>query len=94
MPRDRRRMPDEVRSASVRTVIFLAMTTVFLMYSTMASLDHARKALTFGLLLTGLGVFGIVWCLLEIVISRQIAAQRRRGPGRDAPLTGSRQPRR
>ncbi|MFE9428207.1 hypothetical protein ACFYNO_35220 [Kitasatospora sp. NPDC006697] len=93
MPAPRRRMPDEVRSASVRTVIFLALTIIFLMYSSMASLDHAKKAMTAGLILTGVGVFGIAWCLLEIVISRQIAAQRRRGPGRDGPLAGSRPPR-
>ncbi len=87
-------MPDEVRAASVRTVIFLAFTLVSLIFASLASLAHARRAMTMALLITGLGVFGIVWCLLEIVISRQIAAQRRRGPGGDTPSTGSRQPRR
>ncbi|TQF06523.1 hypothetical protein E6W39_35425 [Kitasatospora acidiphila] len=92
--RRRRRMPDEVRAASVRTVVFLAFTLVSLTYATLASYAHARKALTLALLVSGVGVFGIFWCLAEIVISRQVAAQRRRGPGRDAPLTGSRPPRR
>ncbi|MDH6122493.1 hypothetical protein [Kitasatospora sp. GAS204B] len=86
----RRRMPDEVRAAAVRTVVFLAFTLVGLTVATLASFAHAKKALTLMMLVSGIGVFGIVWCLLEIVISRQIAAQRRRGPGRDRPLTGSR----
>ncbi|WP_329561809.1 hypothetical protein [Kitasatospora sp. NBC_01266] len=86
----RRRMPDEVRAAAVRTVLFLAFTLVSLTVATMASLAHAKKTLTVMLLVSGVGVFGIAWCLLEIVISRQIAAQRRRGPGHDLPLTGSR----
>jgi hypothetical protein len=87
-------MPDEVRAASVRTVIFLAFTLLSLTYATLASYAHARKALTLALLVSGVGVFGILWCLVEIVIARQIAAQRRRGPGRDNPLAGSRPPRR
>jgi hypothetical protein len=94
MAAGRRRMPDEVRAAAVRTVVFLAFTLVALIFSSLASFAHARKAMTTGLLLTGIGVFAIAWCLLEIVISRQIAAQRRRGPGGDSPLTGSRPTRR
>ncbi|MGF1429206.1 hypothetical protein [Kitasatospora sp. LaBMicrA B282] len=86
----RRRMPDEVRAAAVRTVVFLAFTLVSLSVATLASFAHARKALTLMLLVSGIGVFGIVWCLLEIVISRQIAAQRRRGPGYDSPRAVSR----
>ncbi|MCX4750742.1 hypothetical protein OG455_35450 [Kitasatospora sp. NBC_01287] len=78
-------MPDEVRAAAVRTVLFLALTLVGLTIATLASFAHEPRTLTLMLLLSGLGVFGIVWCLLEIVISRQIASQRRRGPGRDSP---------
>jgi hypothetical protein len=40
------------------------------------------------------GVFGTVWCLLEILISRQIAAQRMRGPNSASPLAGAKEPRR
>ncbi|WP_146259051.1 hypothetical protein [Streptomyces tateyamensis] len=89
----RRRMPDEVRAAAVRTGIFFAFTLVALIFSSLASLAHAPKAMTSGLMITGVGVFAVVWGLLEIVISRQIAAQRRRGPGTDSPLSGSRPPR-
>lgn len=85
-------MPDEVRSAAVRTVLFLAFTLVSLMVAMLASYGHSRL-LTPALAVTGLGVFGITWCLLEVMISRQIAAQRRRGPGRDSPAAGARQPR-
>jgi ABC-type enterochelin transport system permease subunit len=87
-------MPDEVRAATVRTVVFLAFTLTSLTYATLASYAHARKALSLSLLVSGIGVFGIVWCLAEIVIARQIAAQRRRGPGQDAPMRGGRPPRR
>ncbi|WP_344442611.1 hypothetical protein [Kitasatospora nipponensis] len=73
----------------MRTFVFLAFTLVTLIYATLASFAHSR-ALTPALMLTGLGVFGIVWCLLEVVISRQIAAQRRRGPGRDSPIAANR----
>ncbi len=89
----RRRMPDEVRSAAVRTVLFLAFTLVALTIATLASYAHTAKVLTLALGASGLGVFGIAWCLLEIMISRQIAAQRRRGPGRDSPAAGGRGPR-
>ncbi|MFI9275419.1 hypothetical protein ACIGXM_32640 [Kitasatospora sp. NPDC052896] len=91
MSAGRRRMPDEVRAAAVRTGLFLAFVLVALTVATLASLAHSWL-LTPALLVTGVGVFGIVWCLLEIVISRQIAAQRRRGPGRDSPVAGSRDP--
>jgi amino acid transporter len=87
-------MPDEVRAAAVRTVLFLAFTLVCLTVATLASYAHARKVLSLSMLVAGLGVFGIVWCLAEIVIARQVAAQRQRGPGRDDPLIGSRPRRR
>ncbi|MBB4921756.1 hypothetical protein [Kitasatospora kifunensis] len=89
----RRRMPDEVRAAAVRTVLFVAFTQIGLTIATLASLAHARRTMAVALLASGVGVFGILWCLLEVMIARQIAAQRRRGPGRDSPLTGSRPPR-
>jgi len=72
----RRRLPDEVRAAAVRAWLFLSCTLVSLTVATLASYAHSGL-LTPALLATGLGVFGTTWCLLEVLISRQIAAQRR-----------------
>ncbi|WP_045303634.1 hypothetical protein [Saccharothrix sp. ST-888] len=89
----RRRLPDEVRSAAVRAWLSFSCTLVSLMVATLAS--YARSwLLAPALLATGLGVFGTAWCLLEILISRQIAAQRLRGPNSASPMSGSREPRR
>ncbi|MEV4614686.1 hypothetical protein AB0K43_19110 [Kitasatospora sp. NPDC049258] len=86
----RRRLPDEVRSAAVRAVLCIAFTLVALMIAVLAS--YARSGLlTPALLGMALGVFGCAWCLLEIVIARQIAAQRLRGPNAASPLAGSRE---
>ncbi|MGW4898456.1 hypothetical protein ACWEQL_40405 [Kitasatospora sp. NPDC004240] len=82
-------MPDEVRSAAVRAVLCLAFTLVWIMVATLASYA-GRGLLTPALLAMALGVFGTAWCLLEIVISRQIAAQRMRGPHSATPMAGSR----
>lgn len=82
-------MPDEVRSAAVRAVLFLALTLVCLTFTALASLAHSW-ALTPGLAATGLGVFAIAYCMLDIMVSRQIAEQRRRGPGRDSPIARAR----
>ncbi|MFJ1708621.1 hypothetical protein [Kitasatospora sp. NPDC088346] len=89
----RRRLPDEVRSAAVRAFLCFAFTLVALIVASLAS--YARSGLlTPALLGMALGVFGCAWCLLEIVIARQIAAQRMRGPNSASPLAGSREPRR
>lgn len=86
----RRRLPDEVRSAAVRAVLCVAFTLVALMVAVLAS--YARSGLlTPALLGMALGVFGCAWCLLEIVIARQVAAQRARGPHAQSPLAGSRE---
>ncbi|MDH6136505.1 hypothetical protein P3T37_005933 [Kitasatospora sp. MAA4] len=85
----RRRMPDEVRGAAVRAVIFLALTLVSLVFTALASFAHSW-VLTPALMVTGVGVFAIAYCMLDILISRQIASQRRRGPGRDSPIAQSR----
>ncbi|WP_457033893.1 hypothetical protein [Kitasatospora sp. P5_F3] len=91
--RRRRRLPDEVRSAAVRAWMFFSCTLISLIVATLAS--YARSwLLTPALMATALGVFGTAWCLLEILISRQIAAQRRRGPNAADPMTGSRERRR
>ncbi|MER8186828.1 hypothetical protein [Kitasatospora sp. NPDC094015] len=86
----RRRLPDEVRSAAVRAVLCIAFTVVALTIALLASYAHSGL-LTPALLGMALGVFGCAWCLLEIVIARQIAAQRLRGPNAASPLAGSRE---
>ncbi|GGV31191.1 hypothetical protein GCM10010495_54590 [Kitasatospora herbaricolor] len=91
MSAKRRRLPDEVRSAAVRAVICLACTLVGLIVAVLASYAHSG-ALTPALTAMGLGVFGTAWCLLEILISRQIAAQRARGPHSASPMAGGRGP--
>ncbi|MCX5214049.1 hypothetical protein OG689_33120 [Kitasatospora sp. NBC_00240] len=91
MSAKRRRLPDEVRSAAVRAVICLACTLVGLIVAVLASYAHSG-ALTPALMAMGLGVFGTAWCLLEILISRQIAAQRARGPHSASPMAGGRGP--
>ncbi|MFG3056816.1 hypothetical protein ACGFZP_38510 [Kitasatospora sp. NPDC048239] len=89
--RRRRRLPDEVRAAVVRAVLCLAFTLVGLLVATLASYADSWL-MTPALMAMGLGVFGTMWCLLEIMISRQVAAQRMRGPGQATPMAGSREP--
>ncbi|MFJ9776866.1 hypothetical protein ACIRVF_37485 [Kitasatospora sp. NPDC101157] len=91
LPRRRRRLPDEVRAAAVRAVLCLAFTLVGVVVATLASYA-GTWLMTPALLAMGLGVFGTMWCLLEILISRQIAAQRMRGPNPAHPMAGSRVP--
>lgn len=87
----RHRLPDEVRSAAVRAVLCLACTLVGLMMAVLASYADSGL-LTPALMAMALGVFGTMWCLLEIMISRQVAAQRMRGSGSASPMAGSRPP--
>nr|BFD94795.1 hypothetical protein KitaXyl93_61550 [Kitasatospora sp. Xyl93] len=89
--RRRRRLPDEVRAAAVRAVLCLSFTLVGVVVATLASYAGSWL-LTPALLAMGLGVFGTMWCLLEILISRQVAAQRMRAPGSAYPMAGSRTP--
>ncbi|MER7584648.1 hypothetical protein [Kitasatospora sp. NPDC097691] len=91
VPRRRRRLPDEVRAAAVRAVLSLAFTLVGVVVATLASYAGSWM-LTPALMAMGLGVFATMWCLLEILISRQIAAQRIRTPGSAHPMAGSRMP--
>ncbi|MFI2612242.1 hypothetical protein [Kitasatospora sp. NPDC018619] len=91
VPRRRRRLPDEVRAAAVRAVLCLSFTLVGVVVATLASYAGSWL-LTPALLAMGLGVFGTMWCLLEILISRQVAAQRMRAPGAAHPMAGSRAP--
>ncbi|MFJ6769836.1 hypothetical protein ACIQOV_02440 [Kitasatospora sp. NPDC091257] len=89
--RRRRRLPDEVRAAAVRAVLCLSFTLVGVVVATLASYAGSWL-LTPALLAMGLGVFGTMWCLLEILISRQVAAQRMRTPGATHPTAGDRGP--
>ncbi|MBV6700765.1 hypothetical protein [Kitasatospora aureofaciens] len=89
VPRRRRRLPDEVRAAIVRAVLCLAFTLVGVVVATLASYAGSWL-MTPALMAMGLGVFGTMWCLLEILISRQVAAQRMRGPNSASPMAGSR----
>ncbi|MFF2123087.1 hypothetical protein ACFVXH_37775 [Kitasatospora sp. NPDC058184] len=89
--RRRRRLPDEVRAAAVRAVLCLSFTLVGVVVATLASYADSWL-LTPALLAMGLGVFGTMWCLVEILISRQVAAQRMQSPGSAHPMAGSRAP--
>ncbi|MFG2848399.1 hypothetical protein ACGF12_35360 [Kitasatospora sp. NPDC048296] len=89
VPRRRRRLPDEVRAAAVRAVLCLAFTLVGVVVATLSSYAGSWL-MTPALMAMGLGVFGTMWCLLEILISRQVATQRMRGPNSAYPMAGSR----
>ncbi|MFC5665718.1 hypothetical protein ACFP3U_22390 [Kitasatospora misakiensis] len=89
--RRRRRLPDEVRTAVVRAMLCLAFTLVGIVVAALSSYADSWL-MTPALMAMGLGVFGTMWCLLEILISRQVAAQRMRGPDSASPMAGSRAP--
>ncbi|MFF8775044.1 hypothetical protein [Kitasatospora sp. NPDC015120] len=89
--RRRRRLPDEVRRAVVRAVLCLAFTMVGIVVATLSSYADSWL-MTPALMAMGVGVFGTMWCLLEILISRQVAAQRMRAPNSASPMAGSRVP--
>ncbi|WP_405007453.1 hypothetical protein OHV13_28335 [Kitasatospora purpeofusca] len=89
--RRRRRLPDEVRTAVVRAVLCLAFTLVGIVLAALSSYADSWL-MTPALMAMGLGVFGTMWCLLEILISRQVAAQRVRAPNSASPMGGSRTP--
>ncbi|MFJ4673287.1 hypothetical protein [Kitasatospora purpeofusca] len=89
--RRRRRLPDEVRTAVVRAVLCLALTLVGIVLAVLSSYADSWL-MTPALMAMGLGVFGTMWCLLEILISRQVAAQRVRAPNSASPMGGSRTP--
>ncbi|MER7757428.1 hypothetical protein [Kitasatospora sp. NPDC097643] len=86
VPRRRRRLPDEVRAAAVRAVLCLSFTLVGVVVATLASYAGSWL-MTPALMAMGLGVFGTMWCLLEILISRQVAAQRLRAAEEAAART-------
>ncbi|MFF7458849.1 hypothetical protein [Kitasatospora sp. NPDC008115] len=87
--RRRRRLPDEVRRAVVRAVLCLSFTLVGIVVATLSSYADSWL-MTPALMAMGVGVFGTMWCLLEILISRQVAAQRMRAPNSASPMAGSR----
>ncbi|MEK2492866.1 hypothetical protein WN990_25270 [Kitasatospora purpeofusca] len=89
--RRRRRLPDEVRTAVVRAVLCLALTLVGIVLAVLSSYADSWL-MTPALMAMGLGVFGTMWCLLEILISRQVAAQRVRAPNSASPMGDGRTP--
>jgi hypothetical protein len=88
--RRRGRLPDEVRAAAVRAGMSFAFTVVAFVVALLASWAHTGL-LTPALALMALGVFLTAWCLIDVVVSRQVAASRRRVPNSAAPLDGSRE---
>ncbi|GJF31956.1 hypothetical protein KNE206_46560 [Kitasatospora sp. NE20-6] len=86
----RRRLPDEVRAAAVRAGLSFSLMLVALIVAVLASYA-GTTLLTPALVVMAIGVFGTAWGLLEILVSRQIAAQKRRGPNSASPLDGSRE---
>ncbi|MFF4342693.1 hypothetical protein ACFY00_22515 [Kitasatospora sp. NPDC001540] len=88
--RRRGRLPDEVRAAAVRAGMSFAFALVAFVVALFASWAHT-DLLTPALALMGLGVFGLAWCLIDVVVSRQVAASRRRAPNSAEPLEGSRE---
>ncbi|GLW73315.1 hypothetical protein Kpho02_56140 [Kitasatospora phosalacinea] len=88
--RRRGRLPDEVRAAAVRAGMSFAFALVAFVVALFASWAHTGL-LTPALALMGLGVFGLAWCLIDVVVSRQVAASRRRAPNSADPLDGSRE---
>ncbi|WP_157845528.1 hypothetical protein [Kitasatospora phosalacinea] len=87
--RRRGRLPDEVRAAAVRAGMSFAFTVFTFVVALFAS--WARTGLlTPALALMALGVFALAWCLIDVAVSRQVAASRRRAPNSAAPLEGSR----
>lgn len=88
--RRRGRLPDEVREAAVRAGLAGAFTVVTVIVAVLASWAHTGL-LAPALALMALGVFLLVWCLIDVLVSRQVAASRRRAPNSAGPLDGSRE---
>ncbi|MFD7644706.1 hypothetical protein ACFV4P_29130 [Kitasatospora sp. NPDC059795] len=88
--RRRRRLPDEVRAAAVRAGLAFAFTVVTVIVAVLASWSHTGLIVP-ALALMAMGVFVLVWCLIDVVVSRQVAASRRRTPNSTGPLDGSRE---
>ncbi|MFI9788440.1 hypothetical protein ACIHEI_33750 [Kitasatospora sp. NPDC051984] len=87
--RRRSRLPDEVRAAAVRAGLAFAFTVVTVIVAVLASWSHTTLIVP-ALATMAMGVFILAWCLIDIVVSRQVAASRRRAPHSASPMTGSR----
>ncbi|GAA1396294.1 hypothetical protein GCM10009639_32260 [Kitasatospora putterlickiae] len=72
-------------------MLCLSFTLVGIVVATLSSYADSWL-MTPALMAMGVGVFGTMWCLLEILISRQVAAQRMRAPNSASPMAGSRAP--
>ncbi|MFF2630941.1 hypothetical protein ACFVUN_34900 [Kitasatospora griseola] len=88
--RRRRRLPDEVRAAAVRAGLAFAFTVVTVIVAVLASWSHTTLIVP-ALAMMAMGVFVLAWCLIDVVVSRQVAASRRRTPNSAGPLDGSRE---
>ncbi|KDN86642.1 hypothetical protein [Kitasatospora cheerisanensis] len=88
--RRRSRLPDEVRAAAVRAGLAFAFTVVTVIVAVLASWSHTALIVP-ALAMMAMGVFVLVWCLIDVVVSRQVAASRRRAPNSLGPLDGSRE---
>ncbi|WP_052509115.1 hypothetical protein [Kitasatospora griseola] len=88
--RRRNRLPDEVRAAAVRAGLAFAFTVVTVIVAVLASWSHTNLIVP-ALAMMAMGVFVLVWCLIDVVVSRQVAASRRRAPNSSGPLDGSRE---
>ncbi|MGX4736463.1 hypothetical protein [Kitasatospora griseola] len=85
--RRRSRLPDEVRAAAVRAGLAFAFTVVTVIVAVLASWSHTTLIVP-ALAMMAMGVFVTAWCLIDIVVSRQVAASRDQRSAN--PMTGAR----
>ncbi|MFJ8441820.1 hypothetical protein [Kitasatospora griseola] len=87
--RRRSRLPDEVRAAAVRAGLAFAFTVVAVIVAVLASWSHTTLIVP-ALAMMAMGVFVTAWCLIDIIVSRQVAASRRRDANPAGPMSGAR----
>ncbi|MEU1820608.1 hypothetical protein ABZ543_36325 [Streptomyces roseifaciens] len=74
-PARRRRMPDPVRTAAVRAVLFVAVTLVQAMVAALFAFAGSWLALP-ALLCTLASVVATTWAVLDVWVTRQVWRQR------------------
>ncbi|MFC5148734.1 hypothetical protein [Streptomyces aureoversilis] len=74
-PAHRRRMPDPVRTAAVRAVLFVAVTLVQAMVAALFAIAGSWLALP-ALLCTLASVVATTWAVLDVWVTRQVWRQR------------------
>lgn len=72
-----RRVTDRSRTARARLLVSLALTLTALLYTVVCQFAHSGYTVL-GLTLTGVGIFGTTWFLLDAGIAWQEDLQRRR----------------